>query len=468
MSRIAGILAGAELQLLNRLAEANAAATLDSLRLAAKKRILAPRDDPSTFVALSGLQSQLNTVVAAMANTTAASSAVSQAQTSIEQIRDQLDTIRTELLKDEGRTLTPTERAASQAVIDQAISQINNLATATIDGRRLLDGSGDFIVTGRDASQIARLSVWAKPAGTSMSISGTVTQAATQGQLVYNGSGGKISSDATFTLTGLRGSTSLSVTADQSLSQVATAINNQSHVTGVTASVVGDNLTFTGVDYGSQAAISISVTSGTFAVTGSGTAVDAQATINGRSYTGSGNRFVVSNNGFAFQLDVASGFSGALDAMTVSGDALRYQLSPTLARPDILAIPALTAINLGGTSGRLDQIASGGSYSGLDANTSQAIRIVDEALGGVDLAEGNVAGFYNASISSTSALLSDMETDLADAIAHTDGYDEARETALLVQHQQLAANCLAGLNILYEQRAAIVQLLQHIAGLTSG
>jgi len=468
MSRITGILAGAELQLLNRLAEANAAATLDSLRLAAKQRILAPRDEPSTFVALSGLQSRMSAVVAAMANATAASSAVTQARSGIDQIRTQLDTIRTELLKDENRTLTPSQRAASQAVIDQAISQINTLAGATIDERRLLDGSGDFIVTGRDASQVARLSVWAKPPGSSMSISGTVTQAATQAQLVYNGPDGKISSDATFTLTGPRGSTSLSVTNNQPLSQVATAINNTSHVTGVTASVVGNDLTFAGVDYGSQAAISISVTSGTFNVSGTGTALDAQATINGRTCTGSGNRFVVNDNGFVFQLDLAGGFSGALNAMTVSGDALQYQLSPTLARPAILAIPALGAVNLGGTSGRLDQIASGGDYSGLDANTSRAIRIVDEAMGVVDLAKGNVDGFYNGSISSTSALLSQMETDLEDAIAETDGFDEAQQTALLAQHQQLAANCLAGLSILYEQRAAIVQLLQHIAGLGSG
>jgi flagellin-like hook-associated protein FlgL len=468
MSRITGILAGAELQLLNRLAAANAAATLDSLRLAAKKRILAPRDEPSTFVALSGLQSQLTAVVAAMANAAAASSAITQAQSSIDQIGTQLDTIRTELLKDESRTLTPAQRAASQAVIDQAISQINNLAGATIDGRRLLDGSGDFVVTGRNASQVARLAVWAKPPGASMSISGTVTQAATQGQLVYNGSDGKITSDATFTLTGQRGSMSLSVTTNEPLSQVATAINNTSHVTGVTASVAGNDLTLTGVDYGSQAAISITVTSGIFTVTGTGAGQDAQATINGRAYTVSGNRFVVSDNGFAFQLDLADGFSGALNTIAVSGDALRYQLSPTPVRPDILAIPALTAINLGGTSGRLDQIASGGPYSGLDANTSRAIRIVDEARGVVDLAAGNVGGFYNASISSASALLSEMQTNLEDTIAQTDGYDEARETALLAQHRQLAANCLAGLSILYQQRAAVVQLLQHIAGLTSG
>jgi flagellin len=467
MSRITGILAGGELRLLNQLAEANAAATLDTLRLAAQRRVLSPRDDPSAFVALSELQTQLTAVVAAMSNTTAASSAVSQAQTGIGQIRTQLSTIRTELLKDQNRSLSPSQRAASQAVIDQAIDQIDSIAGTTFGARRLLDGSAAFVVSGSNPNQVERLTVLAKQPGSTMTIAGTVTRAATQGQLGYHGTDGEVTDDATVLLTGPRGSMSLGVVATESLDDVVTAINNKSNVTGVTASVNGNELIFTGVDYGSQAGISITVTSGTFDVGGTGAAVDAQATINGESFTADGNHFVVNDNGFSFQLDVAGGFSGALDAMTVSGDALQYQLSPTLARPATLAIPALSSANLGGVSGRLGQIASGGTYSGLDGNTSQAIRIVDEALGVMDLAQGNVNGFYTSSISSTSALLSQMHTDLEDAIVRTDGFDEVSETAQLARHQQLAANCLAGLSILNQQRAAVVQMLQQIAGLTS-
>jgi len=154
--------------------------------------------------------------------------------------------------------------------------------------------------------------------------------------------------------------------------------------------------------------------------------------------------------------------------MTVSGDALQFQLSTDLARPATLAIPGLLASRLGGISGRLDQIATGGAYSGLGANTSRAIRIVDEAVGVLDLVEGNVAGFYNASISSASELLSDLQTELQDAFNQTDGYDPAYETAQLAYNQQLAANALAGLAILQQQRQSIVELIQQIAGLSAG
>ena len=71
MARIGPTLSGVERMLLNRLAESEAAVTLNNLRLATEKRIQSPGDDPSAFVALSRLQSQVNLVTAATANVTA-------------------------------------------------------------------------------------------------------------------------------------------------------------------------------------------------------------------------------------------------------------------------------------------------------------------------------------------------------------------------------------------------------------
>ena len=468
MGRIGSILSSAERRLLYQLTKIDAASALASFRLATQRRVNYPRDDPAAFLTLSLFQQRLNAAGATMANVTAASSRLTQAQTAIGQIRSQLNTIRTELLKDENRTLTPSQRAQSQATIDAAITQIDVLAGTRIDGRAMLDGSADFIVSGRNASQVRELYACSKPPGSSMSISGTVTQAATQAELVYTGDAGSPphpTADATFTLTGKRGSTTFSVTTAQTLSQVADAINEKSHLTGVKASVDANQLTFSSVDYGSAAGISITVTSGTFNVAGTGTAVDAQATINGQSHTGNGNHFSVSDNGFVFQMEVAGGFSGEFAAMTVSGDALRYQLSTSLAHPDTLAIPSLLAARLGGTSGRLDQIATGGPYSGLDANTSRAIRIVDEALGKLDLAEGVVDGFYNASVTSSSSLLTQLQSDLEDSIAATDGFSQEEETALLDHYSDLAANTVAGLTILGQQRSLLVDMIKQVAGL---
>ena len=794
MGRIGAHLSGIERALLNRLAEADAGATINSLRLASGKKINSPSDNPTAFIALSRFQTRLNVVTATMSNVTAAGSMIGQVQTALGAIRTQLDTIRSELLTDEDQSLTAQERTEAQAKIDAAVSQINALAATQIDGRRLLDGSADFQVSGRNNSQVANLTVYstggsgptqvAKSAELTYSgtdryatddaqitftgtigsasiaitdndtledvaqavndlagttgviasvddntltiasaqtganetvavavvsgtfdvsggngdgtadgsdavyastpaISGTVLAAATQAQLVHTPAGGTIDDDAQFTLTGSLGSESISVTTGETLAVVAQRINDVSHKTGVTASQDGSDLTFTSVDYGADAEISI-VTADTFAVTGGnedGTAngTDVSAQINGQTYTpvaapelrhrekgttftndatieitghlgtatititdgdtlsqiaqdindeaantgivatvdgndlvlsgtttgadaqisievtagtldtvtdftaatqaelvytgdngniaaaadfrltgndgfsdfsfdgsetladvraainaengttgviaavdgdklylrsntdgdtalvqisgvtGSfdvtggdgngtangtnataagngadensplatidGNAITVSKNGFHYRIEFDPTFSGDFNPITVSGGALTFATSTDLHYTSTLAIPSLHAESLGGLSGTLDQIASGGDYSGLSTNTSQAIRIVDEALADLTRVEGSVDGFYNAAVTSSSSLLGALQSDLEDAINETDGYNEDEESLLLAKNQQLANNALSGLAILNQQRYGIVQLIQQTAGL---
>jgi flagellin-like hook-associated protein FlgL len=476
MGRIGARLSGIERALLNRLAEANAAATVNSLRMATGRKVNAPSDDPSAFLAIDQLQSRLGTVTAAMSNVTAASSMITQTQTSLDQIRTQLETIRSELLKDEDRDLTPEARAEAQANVDAAIAEIDSLAATQIGGRRLLDGSAAFDVSGVNHTQVSDVRVHRTVDGSTPTISGSVHTSAARAELVYTGSGGDVTDDATFTLTGERGSVTLSVTSGEDLQDdVAERINDESHLTGVTASVDGDQLTLTSVEYGADVDISVVVTSGTFDVTGGngdGTAngTDAVATINGISTAvGSaavdGNRVTVNQNGFHFEIEFVPGFTGDFGTITVSGDALRFALSPNLHHRSALSIPGLQAARLGGGSGRLDQVASGGAVSGLDGNTSQAIRIVDEALADLTRAEGSVDGFQNAEVTTSSDLLADLQDELEEAITETDGYDENEEAILLTKNQQLAANAVTGLSVLNQQRADIVLLIQQIAGL---
>lgn len=469
MARIGAFISGTERILLNRLAEANAQADLAALRMATQKRINAPSDDPSTFVALARLQSRLNLVTATMANATAASSMVSQAQSAIGQVRARLTAIRTELLKDESGGLTPEERAVSQAVVDAAIEEIGSLAGTLIDGRRILDGSADYRAAGRNPSQIFDVRVYAKADGSNPTISGEVLQAATQAELVYTGTAGPtsyVAYDAEITLTGKRGSAAITVDDSQTLAEAAAEINRNSHKTGVTATAAGDELTLTGVDYGSAAGISVEVESGEFDVSGTGTGVDAQAVINGQSLTGDGNWFEVAEDGLHAAVEFQPGFTGVFDTMTVSGDALVFSLSTELSRRAAVAIPGLQAARLGGISGTLDEIASGGPYAGLGDNASRAIRIVDEAIARLDLIEGAVDGFYDAAVTSSSTLLGEIQTELGDAIAQTDGYNEDEETLLLAKYEDLASNARAGLAVLAQQRSGIVALIQKLAGLS--
>ena len=475
MARIGATLSGVERMLLNRLAESQAAVTLNNLHLATEKKINFPSDDPTAFLAISRFQTDLKVVTSAMANATAATSMVGKAQTTIGLIRTQLTAIRNILLTED----TPEKRAAAQVKIDNAIDQINQLAGADIDGRRLLDGSANFDISGRNPSQVSDVEVYAIPgddhgaANPASVIAGTVLDVATQAQLTYTGSGGKATANATFTLTGDLGSAEIEVVLDQPLEgdgSVAEAINAQSHLTGVVATVAGNTLTLSSVHYGTAASVAVTDVVGTFVVSGGhgdGTAngTDAVAQINGLTYTGSGSRFTVNENGFRYAIEFAPGYEGNLSPISVSGEALAFALSTTVGRPSRLAIPGLQPNRLGGLSGTLNQIQSGGPYSGLDGNTSRAIRIVDEAIGDVDRVKGNVDGFYNAAITSSSELLADLETNLEDSIAQTDGFNQSEEELLLAKNEQLVYNGLAALTILGQQRTAMVQILQKIAGL---
>jgi flagellin-like hook-associated protein FlgL len=130
-----------------------------------------------------------------------------------------------------------------------------------------------------------------------------------------------------------------------------------------------------------------------------------------------------------------------------------------------LSVPSLHSWNLGGVSGRLDELATGGSLAGLDGNTSQALRVVDEAIAELDKVAASVDGFYNASVSTSSRLLQSLEDELQTAIQEVDGYDENEEALLLAKNQELAANALAGLSIIADQRASLVRMIQTLAGI---
>jgi len=706
MGRIRATLSGIERGLLNRLAEADAAATISHMRLATGQLIRFPRDDPAGFVRLSRLRSQWNLVNATMKNVAAAGSLITQGRIALGNIRTQLDAIRAELLKDEDRSLTSDQRLAAQATIDEAIAQIGRLATARIDGRPLLDGSANFRISGRHPGQVRQLRVYST-GGAAVTVSGSVIEPATRAVLTHQGlSDNRVEQAATLVLTGNLGSVEIAVAAGESLDDVAARINDRSHKTGVTAAVDAEQhtLSLLSVAYGLNARVAVAVSSGTFAVTGGngdGTAqgTDVVAVINGRTYGqsapgestpdqpavlrhreetgtitadvrlritghlgsatvdfsagqtlaqaaaaieaqsgatgvsavvegnelvlrstiagadalvtievlsgtfdttsgytpgsqatlvhveptgvltdnarfkligvegnrnfnvkagdtlqevaevingqtsstgveaavegnelrirsvgsgseafvtfellnglfdvtgadaegtaygtdayatargadgqtqtgggdgggsgdsgGNGNRIAVQEHGIHYQIEFAVGFTGELHPIRVDGGALTFALSTDLTRRSTLAIPGVQPSRLGGVSGSVDQLASGGALAGLDGNTSQAIRVVDEALAGLTVLEGAVDGFFNAAIGSASAWLSELSGHLEGAIEQFNRVDEQAEKLRESYFHNLALNAAAGLSLLRHRRSVIVQLIQQIAGLAT-
>ena len=95
------------------------------------------------------------------------------------------------------------------------------------------------------------------------------------------------------------------------------------------------------------------------------------------------------------------------------------------------------------------------------------IGIVDESLSQVDVVRGNVTGFFNAAVTSSSNLLTSLQTDLQKAVQQTDGFNQQQEETLLTSNEELVSNSTASLAIMSQQRSGIVALIRQIAGLTA-
>ncbi|MDZ4781628.1 MAG: flagellin hook IN motif-containing protein [Planctomycetia bacterium] len=261
MSRIGATLNGIERKLLNRLADSQAAANLNALRLATGRKFNAAKDNPSAFIALSHFETEREVVTRTLSNVAAASSMVSKTQLALDQVRTQLNTIRTKALEDQEQALSPAQRTANQTAIDAAISEINRLAGSTIDGRRVLDGSANFDFLGRNGAQVSDLSVYQTDGGRQSLVE-------KQAEVIYTGADGFATAAANLTLTGNGGSVTFAVTTNSSLAQIAANVNAHTSTTGLVAEASGDQLAIRSTAYGDHAFVDVNVNSGAFVVTG--------------------------------------------------------------------------------------------------------------------------------------------------------------------------------------------------------
>jgi hypothetical protein len=297
--------------------------------------------------------------------------------------------------------------------------------------------------------------------------------AAIAAELIYTGNDGKLVGNVSFDLTGT-GTDSYAFNDADSLASIRDTINLDTGTTGVQASVSGDQLILRSTATGSSASLAVTNVVGAFDLSGgngNGTAdgTNAVAAAGGADAatphaTLRGNQLNVNRNGTHFEIEFAEGFSGDFNSMTIGDGGLSFALSTDLHYRSNLSIPSLESSQLGGVSGRLSDLLTGGSASGLGNNTSEALRIVEEALGKVDLVVGIVNGFYDSSITKSNSLLGDLQTDLENAISDTDGYNEDEEIVLLAKNEGLASNALSGLAIIHQQRQAIITLISLAAG----
>ena len=172
----------------NTLRQSNASLEQSLTRLSTGLRINTGKDDPAGLIASENLRSDITSIQRAITNTDRANQVIATADSALGRVSSLLNDIRGLVTESANSgALSDEQLAANQLQVDSSLEALNRIAqTTTFQGRRLLDGSLDFLTTaGSNFSNISDLKIDQANLGAtgSVSVSVNVTVAATQGQV---------------------------------------------------------------------------------------------------------------------------------------------------------------------------------------------------------------------------------------------------------------------------------------------
>ncbi|HEY4232212.1 MAG TPA: flagellin, partial [Lacipirellulaceae bacterium] len=157
-------------------------------RLSTGLRINTGQDDPAGLIASENLRSDITSIQGAISNTDQANEVIGTADSALGQVSSLLNDIRG-LVTQSANTgaLSDAQIAANQLQVDSSLKALNRIAqTTTFQGRRLLDGSLDFITTaGTGFGSVSDLKIDTANLGStgSVSVAVNIASAATKAQI---------------------------------------------------------------------------------------------------------------------------------------------------------------------------------------------------------------------------------------------------------------------------------------------
>ncbi|MAT68071.1 MAG: hypothetical protein CMJ58_00955 [Planctomycetaceae bacterium] len=169
----------------NTLGRSNAALEQALTRLSTGLRINTGKDDPAGLIASENLRSDITAIGKAISNTDRANQVIATADSALGQVSSLLNDIRGLVTESANAgALSDEQISANQLQVDSSLEALNRIAqTTTFQGRRLLDGSLDFITSaGGNFSQLTDLQIDQANLGATgqVGVEVNVTAAATQ------------------------------------------------------------------------------------------------------------------------------------------------------------------------------------------------------------------------------------------------------------------------------------------------
>ena len=176
----------------NRLQSSNNDLSSALTRLSTGLRINSGADDPAGLIASESLRSEITGLNKAISNTRRATQIITTADSALGQVSSLLNDVRGLVVEaaNDG-ALSDEEIAANQLQIDSSLSAINRIAqTTTFQGRKLLDGSLDYVSTVGNVGSVQDASITRATVGSSaLNVEVVVSSAATQGEITAASAG---------------------------------------------------------------------------------------------------------------------------------------------------------------------------------------------------------------------------------------------------------------------------------------
>ena len=274
--------------------------------------------------------------------------------------------------------------------------------------------------------------------------------------------------DAVIELAGATGSEVFNLQAGTSIDQLVNQIQLVSDATGVTANANGSTLELRSTEFGTDSIVDLKVisesTGGTLKNSvGEGlraVGTDIVATVNGVSANGDGNELSINTSTLDLTTSLTAGFTGTASFNITGGGAL-FQLGPDVVsnQQARLGITSVNTAALGGVSGLLYQLGSGGTAD-LDSGTNLGAEIVNEAIDQVTGLRGRLGAFQRTTLETNKNALNDTLVNLTEAESSIRDADFAVESAKLTRAQILVQSGTNVLGIANQNPQNVLALLR--------
>ncbi|MCK4660492.1 MAG: flagellin [Phycisphaerae bacterium] len=450
-------------------------------RLSSGIRINRGADDPAGLIVSERLRAEIEGLNQAINNSHRAINVIATTEGALNEVSALLIDIQGLIVEAANSgAFSPEERDANQLQIDSAIESIGRIANVTtFAGRKLLDGSLDYITSGIDTAHLANTSVLGAKFGSRdhIPVKVQITQSAQKAQLMYDGGTPLPGPDAvTVDIQGPNGIVALSFPANMTQNEMVEAIQSQTDATGVTASAgAAGEVYFQSTSYGSREFVRVETIEGSAAFEvknrdGGGDkrteGVDTLGTINGYSTIGDG--LSLSLNSFLLDIDITldEDFGGGLGVTSstfdITGGGSLFQLGPQVNtnQQENIGIKAMHPNKLGSRLvGYLSELSSGQTYALREEKFQNASNTIQLAIEQVATLRGRLGAFERNTLQTNINQLQITVENLTSSESVIRDTDFAEETTELTRAQILVQAGNSILAIANAQQQSVLSLL---------